>query len=549
MKARAISPWFRRGLFIAAFVSYVLSVVFELVRAKKPASEGAASATAELTKRIVEGASGSDASPSFPTTTHVRVFIVVGSVFLFAYLVWAVVLLARRRWSAVADDARALRDIFPFTPLGLVLLVGTAAATVAWGIGKSDLVVYALGIATLGVGGVCLVAVFTTALVLKLTLGQSTSAALAVECATPTQTGFSISTLWFVPLIVVRWRWTSPEAKTELLRMRGRKHERVTILRRGLYEEVVRRVEVLDPFYLTKLAFQVKETRKIRALPSTGAMKQMRIIRSLASGEDHPDPTGAAEGDRADIRNYVSGDPIRYILWRVFAKSRQLVVRTPERALATARKAYAYLVAAPGDEPAAGAARVAIESGVLGSDWVFGADGVDEHADTRTRALEVVAQSARATPQQGGAGLARFMQRYGTHGARVLVFVPAIPGPWLARVAAGAPRGTEFIVCTDGVVPRQRRNLARKLATLDRRAPPDNAADESMTGSDEPFTVAREDQVDEVVKTLSSARARVVLADRRAGRVYEGAGLSYGKAAAEPKAAPRAAASTAGARA
>jgi len=264
-------------------------------------------------------------------------------------------------------------------------------------------------------------------------------------------------------------------------------------------------------------------------------MKQMRIIRSLASGEDHPDPTGAAEGDRADLRNYVSGDPIRYILWRVFAKSRQLVVRTPERALATARKAYAYLVAAPGDEPAAGAARVAIESGLLGSDWIFGADGVEEHADTRTRALEVLAQSARASEAQSGAGLARFMQRYGTHGARVLVFVPAIPGPWLARVAAGAPRGTEFIVCTDGVVPREKRNIARKIATVDKRVRPQNAADESIAEGADAFTTAREDQVDQVVKALSLSRARVVLADRRAGRVFEGAGLSYGRAAVDPR--------------
>lgn len=431
---------------------------------------------------------------------------------------------------------RQVRDKFPFTPLGLVLLAGAAAATINWGFAKMDLVVLAMGAAALGIGAICLVTVVLTSIVLRQKLVKAHGEGLALECGTPTRTGFSMSTLWYVPLVVVKWKWKDPEASLELVKQRGRKVEIVTAHRRGVYDGVVRRIEVTDAFHLTKIAFEVRESRKIRALPASGLLKQMRVIRSMASGEDHPDPTGLAGGDRSDIRNYVAGDPIRFILWRVFAKSRQMVVRTPERAVSIARKAYAYLVAGDGDEPAAGAARVAIESGILGTDWVFGADGVDEHADRRVQALEVLAQSARARPDQSGAGLGKFLQRHASGGGRIVVFVPARPGPWLQRIVTSAPKGVEFIVCTDGIVAKTKKTWLLRVATVDEKKLAEAELEREVDKDGTPeraWATADADEVDLVMKTLGATRARVVLADRRAGRIYEGNALPIAQAKAK----------------
>ena len=120
---------------------------------------------------------------------------------------------------------------------------------------------------------------------------------------------------------------------------------------------IVRRIEISDAFGLAKVALRATEERAVRSLPSVGALKQMSVVRSIASGEDMPFPGGQPEGERADLRRYVPGDPVRFVLWKVFAKSRQLVVRTPEQAISPARQTYAYVVAAEADEPAAGTAR------------------------------------------------------------------------------------------------------------------------------------------------------------------------------------------------
>src|SRR5690606_13705720 len=124
------------------------------------------------------------------------------------------------------------------------------------------------------------------------------------------------------------------------------------------------------------------------------------------------------------------------VLWKVFAKSRELIIRTPERAISPARKTAVYMVADQGDEPAAGAARTAIDVGAFGGDWVLGADGTSEVTKSRDHALELLARSAHASADQAGAGLANFLLDAAPGAmARAVVFVPPTPGAWLDRVA------------------------------------------------------------------------------------------------------------------
>ena len=75
-----------------------------------------------------------------------------------------------------------------------------------------------------------------------------------------------------------------------------------------------------------------------------------------------------------EIRPYTPGDSVRDIMWKGFARNRQLNVRLPERSVAFDDKACAYLVSGVGDEAASALARLTLECGLLGDDWRFGAD-------------------------------------------------------------------------------------------------------------------------------------------------------------------------------
>jgi uncharacterized protein (DUF58 family) len=237
-------------------------------------------------------------------------------------------------------------------------------------------------------------------------------------------------------------------------------------------DRVVRRVVIEDVLGLTRLAWRHRERVAVTVLPNVGELRQLPVLRTLAGGEDLPLPSGEPEGDRVDYRRYGPGDPLRTILWKTFARTRQLVVRTPERAIAPARRTVAYLVAAAGDEAAAAAARVAVETGVLGANWAFGADGAPCAGTERVAtALDWIAASAAARGHEGD-GLELFLQEAERHGrVRGVVFVPAQGGLWLTRViAAGARRRRllDVVVATDGIERDGGRALVTRLLTVAR---------------------------------------------------------------------------------
>jgi hypothetical protein len=415
--------------------------------------------------------------------------------------------------------ARRVADPVPLTPLGAVVLAGGGAAFYYLGIKRVDLVVLAMSAVALGVTAVCLLAVSLTALALKLSLRRALareSGTLGLECGFPTRVGFSVSSLWWVPFVTVSWRWLSPIATVRAVRERRRLHEECTPARRGLFDQVVRRVEVGDPFGLARCAFRVTDPRAVRALPSVGSLKRVEVVRTLSPGEDISNPKGGPDGERADMRAYSPGDPIKFILWKVFARTGDLVLRTPERAFSPAKQTTAYLVTGEGDEAAAGVARLLVETNSLGSKWVLGADGSDVEAKGPQQAMELIARSGRTPRDEGASGLGAFLGRHATAGGRVVVIVPATPGPWLDRVRAAAAKAgqgsVELLVCADGIAPTVKRSALAKI--LFEEPATENELDQ---GGD---PLPTQDQLRAVCAALGGGRGTITIVDRRAGRVY-----------------------------
>lgn len=425
-----------------------------------------------------------------------------------------------RSW---ASKARALGarvvDPFPLTPLGLVVIAGASLALYYYGVKRVDLVVLAMCAVALGVAVVCTIAVLITALALKISLSRALakeSGTLGLECGFPTRVGFSVSSLWWVPFVTVSWKWLEPIASVRIVGERRRLHEESTPARRGLYDTVVRRIEVGDPFGLARCAFRLTDPRSVRALPSVGALKRVEVVRTLSPGDEIANPKGGPDGERADMRAYAPGDPIKFILWKVFARTGDLVLRAPERAFSPAKQTTAYLVAGKGDEAAAGVARLLVETNSLGSKWVLGADGSDDDARAPIQAMELIARSGTSDPANGAAGLGAFLKRHATAGGRVVVIVPATPGPWLDRARAavaqsGATGGVEFIVCADGVAANSKQSTLARWLVDDKPPERDSEAGDPLPTQDE---------LRQVCAAVAHNKGSVMIVDRRAGRVY-----------------------------
>lgn len=361
-----------------------------------------------------------------------------------------------------------LLGLIPLTPAGaLMLFVGTAAGLLV-GVGRRDVVLVTSGLAVGALGLLLLVPVVVATASIRRPRAGRPRTPLVLESGVAQATGFALSLPRLLPLVEVGWSWEEPPGfGVDVERDRAGATERVRPSRRGLHLRVVRRLTVKDALGLTGVSLFRAEETEIRVLPSRGALDQRLLLEALAGGEEHADPRGEPAGDYVEMRQYAPGDSPRLILWKVYARTRKLLVRVPERAVTARPRTCAYLVAGDGDEAAAGLARLLVERDVLGAFWRFGADGSAGYASTLDDALDRVARSGGVPPGRP-TGLAPFLAQAELDGfAACLVVVPARPGPWVEAVAAAtrSPLRLRLLTAVDGV-PGPRPAAARRLERL-----------------------------------------------------------------------------------
>ncbi|MBK8481606.1 MAG: DUF58 domain-containing protein [Proteobacteria bacterium] len=334
-----------------------------------------------------------------------------------------------------------LRYAIPLTPLGLVV-----AALAGW-IGShlarrsGDFVLHAAALIALLLVASAAVNVLAVTAVLALRLRRSRGAAenLTLESGVRATTGFSYPRFAKWPMVQVRLEWAEPRSVAVSVAFGGgRVEELVRPRERGSYASVQRRFVVRDIFGLTRFALHRTSPQRVRILPGR-ATATAHVVSQFASGDGYSHPVGQPIGDLLDMRGYGYGDPLRHVLWRAYARTRQLLVRTPERALIPSSSAAAFFVAGTGDEASASVARLFIEDGLLGTHFLFGTDNAEQPATRAAEALELLIASVGAR-RQGAARLEAFLQRvHQQRGRSWLLFVPPTQGPWLSRVVELAP--------------------------------------------------------------------------------------------------------------
>jgi hypothetical protein len=346
---------------------------------------------------------------------------------------------ARRALDWTRALGRTTRDRFPLNASGLALLALTGVAGWFYGVGRLDLILLTAAFcgAVLTVALACVTPL--AAVLVHRRLTRSASAPLRLLCGEWSPTGLRLRAPRWLPFLAADVTWVTPPSASVSLEGGGGA-EMVFPRRRGVYPELVRRVTVGDILGLTSVRWTVHSPVPVTLEPGTAPLERPADLAGLVGGEELPDPSGAPAGDRVDIRRYGPGDSPRLILWKVYARTRRLFVRTPERALEAAPRTCAYLISDPGDEPAATLARTVLERNLLGEGWRFGADGADD-AERLEGALFALARSGTVPPT--ACSLDLFLQRAAKQGfGACLLFLPPGPGPWLDHVlsaVAGTP--------------------------------------------------------------------------------------------------------------
>jgi len=249
---------------------------------------------------------------------------------------------------------------------------------------------------------------------------------------------------------IVEWSGR-PEVTVQIQKEGGQWMEKVLVHRRLLATQIQRVIRFVDVLGLVKFRFQWTKTQKARVEPAVGHLPPPHILKLFASGEDLSHPDGKPEGDLIEMRAYVPGDPIKRILWKVYAKNRQLLIRMPERSIAMKKKTYAYLVTGSQDEAAASTALLMVRKGFLGTDFVFATDGNTTTTNSVTEVTDRIVQSSMAT--LSGDFLENFFQNPETHQANCILFVPPQKGPWLDSFIPQVQKlrkNVQVLICMDG---------------------------------------------------------------------------------------------------
>lgn len=382
---------------------------------------------------------------------------------------WQLQMGIRTSMRPITARLRRMAGYIPVRVPGLFLIAGLLL--VAWfADSNADYLLLPAALVGLALLVLCILCTVLASLALRLSLRKrmdESGLGEQIETTHIVRTGFRFTRLSLWPLVEVRMTWASPPGIEVYLDPVGGVFEEVVIAReRGKHERVERRFVVEDIFGLTALTVRKTYERALRIVPMRCAQGP-EVIVGHATGDAFSHPLGRQEGDLIEMRRYGHGDPLRHVLWKTFARTRRLLVRMPERAVSPMPTTSAFLVAGTDDEAAAATARLYVETGLLGDDFVFAADGAPAPTSEPDEAVDQIIESVRARGNGGGTLDAFRRNVEPVRLGHCIVFAPPSEGAWLDRVAAFSktlPAPATVIIGVEGnAAAPQRGRLARWL--------------------------------------------------------------------------------------
>ncbi|MBF0239701.1 MAG: DUF58 domain-containing protein [SAR324 cluster bacterium] len=365
---------------------------------------------------------------------------------------------------AAGKRLNTLRGYFPWTSRGFGAGLVSGGTIWYYGLLREDRFLLALGVMGLTLTLVSAMGVGVGWLVLRKQV--STRMTDKIECSGETNremaSGFSVRVPRGLMFLSLNWSWNTPREVNVSQRADGQTlYERINFQRRGRVHSLTRVFYLSEPLGLAALSWKVAQEAALEIHPHTGKLEQIPLFSSLKSGDGVSYPNPEARGDLHDLRGYHPGDPIRYILWHVFAKSRTLAVRAPEQALSPDQTFMAYFYPSPTDPAAAGTLRAMLKHlpstsrcriGIAGNSKVF-----DEVEEAEQALLDSVnyRNDYSESPTLGS-----FLQQlHSSPENRVRVLLaPPLNQAWLKWVTQELSRAsrvcqTEVWLCVDGFVP------------------------------------------------------------------------------------------------
>lgn len=284
------------------------------------------------------------------------------------------------------------------------------------------------------------IAIFTiTSAILVFAVTRHANRMVILECKNEVnghvESAYRVFNPFFMPFITVRY--DIDDASLE-------RHEKNTLLwlgewikptGRGRWETLGRKITVCDIFGVSSIAFFIKSPAHIEISPAQTHFEHA-VIRTLESSCDgYSHPSGDPRGDLVEMRRYEAGDPLRFVLWKVFARQRKLVVRAPEPTISDESDMFVYFISGDSDEPAAAMARALLQTfSQTDGRLYFATDGAKHLAKDTNEGISDLINSVQYKSNAGKGLLDVASQMTPDMMTKCFILIPPHQGAWLQAV-------------------------------------------------------------------------------------------------------------------
>lgn len=255
------------------------------------------------------------------------------------------------------------------------------------------------------------------------------------ETGSRIQTDYRVFVPFFMPFVTIDIKLLETSFERHEIKHLPWSEEYLTPLERGRHIKLHRRITVKDIFGLTEISFVLTQKVSITIEPAKSRY-EMLAFQTKTSGDGYSHPEGEPKGELVEMRRYQAGDPLRLVLWKVFARSRKLVVRAPEPAIVEEKDMFVYFVSGKDDESSASMARSFL-SGIgldMSRELSFSTDGAKRLVANEQEGISDIIDSVshRARGAEDLLTVAPLVAQGAMN--HCFLLVPPKPGTWMEHV-------------------------------------------------------------------------------------------------------------------
>lgn len=182
---------------------------------------------------------------------------------------------------------------------------------------------------------------------------------------------------------------------------------------RGVWNLKSLSFELVDPFGFCSRSWTQDLSRSLSVSPPQLRIRPLPVIASSSKAGDEMSLPKERTGDLFDIKQYDPADGVSRILWKTYARTRELYVRRPEPAIIPEGEVAIYLVAGRYEDHVASAAMSYIDY-LIANDIVvlFGTDGSSAErlfASARDDIMTMIQEGATSSQAGSANGFSSFV--------------------------------------------------------------------------------------------------------------------------------------------